>query len=154
LLLVTISELCSVDAGDRICATGGSATVIGLDLDADSDSRWDGDVIVPSSVFFPSLAATLEVTRIGRFESSRKPIKHITIPRHVQILCSSCFSYRNSLSLISFESDSELARIEAGAFNSTSLLSVVVPENTSFIAGDPFRYNCVHTAGRHRRGIQ
>jgi hypothetical protein len=110
LLFVTMSELCSVIAGVRICASGGSATVIGLDLD--SDSCWDGDVIVPSSVFFPSLAATLDVTRIGRFDLSRKPIKHITIPRHVQILCSSCFSDCDSLSSISFESDSELTHIE------------------------------------------
>jgi hypothetical protein len=67
--------------------------------------------LFPTSVFFPSLAAMLYVTRIGRFEWSSKPIRHVTIPRRVQILCSECFSYCKSLSSISYKTDSELTSL-------------------------------------------
>jgi hypothetical protein len=75
-------------------------------------------------------------------------LKSITIPRHVQILRSACFSCCPSLSSISFEKESELARIETGAFISTSVPSVVVATNT-FVDGDAFPRGCVVT---HRRG--
>jgi hypothetical protein len=32
-------------------------------------------------------------------------LKSITIPHHVQILCSYCFSYCNSISSVSFETE-------------------------------------------------
>jgi hypothetical protein len=85
----------------------------------------------------------LYVTQIGSraFESTR--IIYITIPRHVQILCSYCFSSCKSLSSISFETESELTRIEAGAVYCTSLPSVLVPENTSFVAQSAFPCECV-----------
>jgi hypothetical protein len=67
----------------------------------------------------------------------------ITIPRHVQILCSSCFSNCRSLSSISFASDSELARIEAGAFYWTFLSSLIVPKRVSFIGERAFPPDCV-----------
>jgi hypothetical protein len=71
---------------------------------------------------------------------------NITIPCHVQILSSSCFSHCNSLSSISFGTGSELARLEAGAFAGTRLSFVVVPESTSFIAGAAFPHDCAVTS--------
>jgi hypothetical protein len=81
-------------------------------------------------------------------------LKSITIPRHVQILYSSCFSYCNSLSSISFEIELELARIEVNAFYSTSLSSVLAPRNTLFVAGGAFPRKYVVRYGRRRCRIQ
>jgi hypothetical protein len=92
------------------------------------------------------------LTRIESTASSFSSLKSITIPRHVQILCSECFSHCASLSSISFERESELARIEARAFNWTSLSSVIGRENTSFVAGGPFPSRCVVTR-RRRCGL-
>jgi hypothetical protein len=100
---------------------------------------WTGDIIVAASVFVPWQAATMGVTRIDRygFEDPR-----ITILRHVQILCSECFSYCNSLSLISLETDSKLTRVEARAFAETRLSLAGVAENILSIAGDAFPRDC------------
>jgi hypothetical protein len=51
----------------------------------------------------------------------------VTIIRHAQILCSFCFLECDSLSSISFERDSELTHIEAGAcqWRNSSLVVVV-----------------------------
>jgi hypothetical protein len=68
-------------------------------------------------------------------------LESITIPRNVEILCLSCFSYCCSLSSISFESSS-LSRIESAAFAERCLHSVSLPENVVFIAGDPFLHSC------------
>jgi hypothetical protein len=73
-------------------------------------------------------------------------LKSITIPRHVQILCSECFASCHSLSSISFEIDSELIRIETRAFTGTRLSLVVVPGSTSFIAGNAFPHDCAVTS--------
>jgi hypothetical protein len=43
-----------------------------------------------------------------------------------------------------------LVRIGAWAFSGTSLSSVVVPENASFIAGRVFPINCLINCGRSR----
>jgi hypothetical protein len=52
------------------------------------------------------------LTRIeSKAFSSCSSLKSITIPRHVQILCSYCFSNCRSLSSIAFENDSRLRRI-------------------------------------------
>jgi hypothetical protein len=72
-------------------------------------------------------------------------LKSITILRHVQILCSDCFSHSDSLSSISFEMDSELTGIEAEAFAAAALSLVAVPVNVSFIAGDAFPVYCAVT---------
>jgi hypothetical protein len=72
-----------------------------------------GGIIIPSSVFFPSPAAALSITQIDPRAFQRTRITSMLIPRHVQILCSECFSDCESLSSISFEIHSELTRIEA-----------------------------------------
>jgi hypothetical protein len=69
-------------------------------------------------------------------------LRSITIPRHVQIICSKCFSHCHSLSSISFETDSELTRIVAGAFAATYLSLVVIPVSVSFIIDDVFPADC------------
>jgi hypothetical protein len=76
--------------------------------------------------------------------------KSIVIPRHVYILCSGCFSYCKSLSSISFETESELARIEADIFYNTSLSSFICLTNASFIAGGAFRCNRFVNGWRRR----
>jgi hypothetical protein len=53
--------------------------------------------------------------------SSCSSLKSITIPRRVQILCSSCFLWCNSLSSVSFKPKSELIQIKTHAFKGTSL---------------------------------
>jgi hypothetical protein len=50
------------------------------------------------------------------------------------------------LSSISFDTDSELARLEAGAFAGTRLSFEVVPGSTSFIAGAAFPHDCAVTS--------
>jgi hypothetical protein len=52
---------------------------------------------------------------------------NIVIPRHIQILCSSCFFCSESLSSISFESHSELTHIESKAFFSSFIESITIP---------------------------
>jgi hypothetical protein len=54
------------------------------------------------------------------------------------VVLSSC----NSVSLLSLETDSELTPIEAGIFGGTYPDMVVVPESTSFIAGEAFPRHC------------
>jgi hypothetical protein len=81
-------------------------------------------------------------------------LKSFTNPLHVQILCSYCFSYCKLHSSISFDPESELARIEVDAFYSTFLSSVFVLQNTSFVTGGAFPRKCVVRYGRRRCRIQ
>jgi hypothetical protein len=60
------------------------------------------------------------------------------IPRSVEILGSSCFSSCESLSSISFESNSELTRIDSDAFSLSSLHSIIIPSNVQSIDGSAF----------------
>jgi hypothetical protein len=57
-LFIRMSNAYLVVAGANVYATLESATVIGLTS--------EGDVIVPSSAFFPSWAASVRVARSGR----------------------------------------------------------------------------------------
>jgi hypothetical protein len=66
----------------------------------------------------------------------------ITIPRSLKILGSSCFSFCQSLSSITFESDSRLKRIEARALQNTSLRSAVIPPTVCYIACNAFPPDC------------
>jgi heterodisulfide reductase subunit B len=59
---------------------------------------------------------------------------NIKIPRDVQILCSYCFASCYSLSSISFETESELTRIESYAFSSCfSLKSITIPRHVQIL---------------------
>jgi hypothetical protein len=58
------------------------------------------------------------------------------IPRNVEILGSKCFSNCESLSSITFESNSSLNRIESKAFSHSSLQSILIPSTILFIASD------------------
>jgi hypothetical protein len=147
-----MSDASLVVAGVTVGVWGDSATAAGLDLGweepgtaAGLDSRAGGNIIVPTSIFFPELEATLDVTRIDTC-AFKNVLISITIPRHVQILCSSSFSSCDSLSSLSFETDPELTHIEAGAFAGTHLYLVVVPGSTLFIAGDAFPSHCTVTS--------
>jgi hypothetical protein len=63
---------------------------------------------------------------------------HIEIPRTIEILGSFCFASCQSVSSISFESGSQLKRIEAFAFLSSSLQSIVIPRSVQFIDDSAF----------------
>jgi hypothetical protein len=98
-------------------------------------------IIVPSSVFFPSPAAALGVTRINPDVFQSRRITSILILRHIQVLGSSCFSNCELLLSISFEADSELRRIESNAFLSCSYLkSIIIPCHVQIICSSC----CVH----------
>jgi hypothetical protein len=60
---------------------------------------------------------------------------HIRIPSSVEILGPSCFAWCSSLSSISFESPSRLARVESRAF-ADSDVRVVLPSTFVFLAHD------------------
>jgi hypothetical protein len=71
----------------------------------------------------------------------RALIVSVTIPRHVQILCSECFSYCESLSSISFETDPELTHIESNAFyDCSSLESITIPRHVQILCSEYFSY--------------
>jgi hypothetical protein len=121
-----------VTLGVNVCASEGSVTVTGLNSDSDSSlsSSSSYNIIVPESIFFPWLAATLGVTRIGRRAFQGTSIRSVTIPRRLQILCSECFSERKSLSSIWFETDSEMARAESDAFSACLSLKSQINHNS------------------------
>jgi ribosomal protein L32 len=126
-----MAQTCRVIAGLKVYISGGSATATRLDL--------GGNIVVPSSAFFPSLPATLGITRIGRNRFQGTLDMFITISRHVQILCSRCFSSCESLLSISFEIDSELMRIESYAFYScSSLKSITIPHHVQILCSRCF----------------
>jgi hypothetical protein len=64
---------------------------------------------------------------------SSSSLQSIVIPRNVEILGSSCFSFCESLSSITFESNSRLTTIEWEVFSYSSLQSIVIPRNVQFI---------------------
>jgi hypothetical protein len=84
--------------GVWVCVSGESAIATRLDLRS--------DIVVPSSTFVPSLAATLRITQIEARVFWHAPIGSTAIPRRIQILDSGCFHSCESLSSISFELDS------------------------------------------------
>jgi hypothetical protein len=64
----------------------------------------------------------------------------IEIGSNIEILGPKCFSFCQSLSSITFESNSRLTRIESGAFSRSSLQSILIPRNVQFIDGSAFMY--------------
>jgi hypothetical protein len=73
---------------------------------------------------------------------SSSSLQSIKIPRNVEMIGSLCFSCCKSLSSISFESSSQLKRIEAAALNWLNyrvILSLSVLFITSNAVDDPFQ---------------
>jgi hypothetical protein len=66
------------------------------------------------------------------------PFSEVEIPRHVEIIGSSCFSYCKSLSSITFESNSLLTRIESESFYKSSLSSILIPRNVEIVGSKCF----------------
>jgi hypothetical protein len=62
----------------------------------------------------------------------------IEIGRNIKVLGSKCFFRCGSLSSITFESNSQLTRIELEAFSYSSLQSIVIPRNVQFSDGLAF----------------
>jgi hypothetical protein len=103
----------------------GSATAVGL---ASGD-----DVIVSSSAFFPSLAASPRVANIGGGSFDHQLIMPIITPPNAEPLYSSSLSNCGSLSSISFENGSPLKRIESSSFRGSALKSIVIPQDADFL---------------------
>jgi hypothetical protein len=81
-----------------------------------------------------SLVDILDHRLIRNFSSS----SHVSICRDIEILGSSCFAYCESLSSISFESNSRLKRIESSAFSYSSLRSIEIPCNVEILGSSCF----------------
>jgi hypothetical protein len=64
----------------------------------------------------------------------------VCAPNHVDILGPFCFSYCQSLSCISFESNSALKSIEPDAFRDFSLESIILPRTVEMIHGSAFSF--------------
>jgi hypothetical protein len=60
------------------------------------------------------------------------------IPSDVEMLGSNCFGSCQSLSSITFESNSHLTRIGPEVFSRSSLRSIIIPRNVQFIDGSAF----------------
>jgi hypothetical protein len=82
------------------------------------------------------------LTQIESYAFSYSSLQSIVIPSRVDILCFGCFSWCESLSSISFESESRLTRIESRAFSYSSLQSIVIPHNVQFIADNAIPCQC------------
>jgi hypothetical protein len=68
-------------------------------------------------------------------------LKSITIPRHVQIICSHCFSFCSSLSWIPFERESELTHIESYSFTyCSSVKSITIPRHVQILCSSCFSF--------------
>jgi hypothetical protein len=70
--------------------------------------------------------------------SSFSRSSHIAIPCDIEILRSSSFSWCESLTSISFESNTRLTRIEPDAFPSSSLQSIVIPRGVEILGSSCF----------------
>jgi hypothetical protein len=81
------------------------------------------------------------LTRIESSAFSFSSLESIEIPRNVEILGSLCFNGCQSLSSISFESNSRLTRIESSAFSFSSLESIEIPRNVEILGSSCF-YEC------------
>jgi hypothetical protein len=69
-------------------------------------------------------------------------VSSLVIPQDVEIIGPGCFSSCELLSSISFESNSQLKRIESQAFAGTRIGMVLLPAEVAFIAGDAFPADC------------
>jgi hypothetical protein len=86
--------------------------------------------------YFRQRFAPIRHSQLIRIESdafSCSSLQSIVIPSSVEILGSSCFSRCESLSSISFESNSRLIRIEPGAFSGCDIRAVI-PSTALFVA--------------------
>jgi hypothetical protein len=119
LLFMRTSEASLFIAGVGLCAPGRSATITGLDSDLCSDIN----IIILSSAFFSALATILDVTRIGCFAYGSSQITSLFVASHVQ----NAFILQ-IIFIDSFETNSELRRIESNAFcDCPSFKSITIP---------------------------
>jgi hypothetical protein len=68
--------------------------------------------------------------RLIRNFSTQSDVK---IPLNIEIVGCSCFSCCHSVSSISFESNSQLTRIESDAFSDSSLQSIIIPSTVQIL---------------------
>jgi hypothetical protein len=118
-----------VIGGVNVCVSAGSGTVVGV--------ASGSDVIVSSSAFFPSLAASLRVANISQCAFDSQPIASTIIPRNVEFFCSSAFTNCQS---ISFKNDSRLKRIESEAFGDSPLKLITIPRNVAILCSSCFSH--------------
>jgi hypothetical protein len=72
------------------------------------------------------------LTRIESEAFSSSSLQSILIQFSVEVLCSACFAYCESLSSVLFESNPQLMRIESHAFDGISC-TIVIPCTVLFI---------------------
>jgi hypothetical protein len=65
---------------------------------------------------------------------------HLIVPRHVETVCSCCFSFCQSLSSVSFQNDSKLKEIGAYAFSFFRLASVTLPRSLTVLCLQCFAF--------------
>jgi hypothetical protein len=69
----------------------------------------------------------------------------VTIDRNIRVLCDYCFADRTTLSRIEFKIDSDLRRIECGAFaGCTSLHTICIPSSIESLEREWFRLSCFY----------
>jgi hypothetical protein len=76
--------------------------------------------------------------RIAEFAFQHSGLTTIHIPSSVEVLCKLCFSGCNSLTSITFESDSKLQRIEQCAFQHSDLTTIQIPSSVEVLCKSCF----------------
>jgi hypothetical protein len=114
-----IDERLIVIDGCLFHLVGGRAFISWLNLDC----RWGWGKCPPSVILW--LDSVHRVLGIEAHAFSTFSVRSMVIPRTVELLGRSCFSRCESLSSVSFESDSKLKRIGSDAFSWSSLKSIV-----------------------------
>lgn len=96
----------------------------------------NGELVIPEAI------GEKPVTEIERFAFSnldKSGIVKITLPDTVKTIGAYAFSDFTNVTEIAFGGDSELERVEQGAFNNcTSLQSITLPKNVEFVFGVAF----------------
>jgi hypothetical protein len=67
----------------------------------------------------------------------------LLVDSSVEVICESCFCYRNSLTSVTFEANSRLSRLEKQAFSWSGLQSIHLPRSLEVICESSF--SCCHS---------
>jgi hypothetical protein len=94
-------------------------------------------VMIPSMIFDVGTRSSRRVRIVGEKCFAESAVQSITIPRHVKVLCSGSFHLSDLVS-VSFESGSQLTRIESDAFRDSGLTSVTIPHHVEILGSGCF----------------
>jgi hypothetical protein len=118
------SSLESINIPQHVSFIDGSAfaTVKNILISVESENR--------SFKVHNNMIWNYDETQLIRYFGSEASI---IIPKSVEVICSKCFYDVKSILSISFERDSQLKRLESGAFHRSSLTAFAVPRNVKEI---------------------